>query len=114
MTFYSVESGKISQHVVDIFLLLRSHLLNSRLLLEIQQIAADHKLLSSDPFGQLVVINVNELKLHVFFFLSVIFVELHFCKKQLCLIVILDLEIASSWHVSDYFSCVGSSLRGGI
>lgn len=108
--FCGAEPGKYLHHVVDLLLFFGSGLIESALLLEIQQFSADHEFFASDPLSQLVVVDIDESKLHLLLFLTVVVVELHLGKQQFRIIVVLDLKIASFGHVAHDFSRVGAGL----
>ena len=114
MALHSVESGKISQHVVNIFFLLWSHLLYSWLFFGVEQIATDHKLFSSYSFREFMIVYFYKLKLHLLFFFSIIFIELHLCKEEFSIVIILHLKISTSRHVTNNLGRIGASPRSGV
>ena len=56
------------------------------------------------------IVNVNKSKFHGFFFLRVLVIELHLGKEQLCIIIVLNLEISPFWHETNDLSWVISCL----
>lgn len=78
MFFCSItKSREYSHDVINLFFLFGSHFLNSALLFKVKQIAWNHELFPSDSFSQFMIINVDKIELHLFLFLSIVFIELH-------------------------------------
>ena len=77
MLLGGAETGEDFHHIVDFLFLFGTSLIESILLLEIKQFAADDKLLSSNAFSKLVVVDVDKSELHLLFFLAIVVVELH-------------------------------------
>lgn len=114
MLFDSVEPSKWLHHVVYLSFFFASNFLEFWLLTDIKQLPTDDEFLPVDSFRQLLVVDIDESKLHLPFFLSIILIELHLGKEELSFVIIFDLKVTSSWEKTYDFSRIGSSFQGGI
>lgn len=99
-----IESCKHFKYVVNLFLLLGSGPIQSDLLFKVQQPSSNDELLASDSLVEFLIIDVNQFELHFLLLFSILIVELHLCKQQLSIIVILDFKVASFGHVANDLS----------
>lgn len=95
-------------HVVNLLLFLGAGFIEAVLLFEVEQLAADHELLPTDALAELMVVDVNQSKLHLLLLLAVVIVELHLRQQQLRIIVVLNLEVSSFRHVAHDLGWVGA------
>ena len=110
MLLRSVKSRKDLHHIEYLLFLLCPQLVQSHLFFQVQQFPLYDELFSSYSFAQLVIVDVNEPELHLFFFLAVIIIELHFGQEQLCVVVVLYLKIPPLRHKADDLGRIGPSL----
>ena len=108
MLFRIAKSGKNFHHVENLFLLFGPRFVEPNLLLDVKKFSADDKLLPPDSLSQLFVVNIDQSKLHLSFFLTIVFVEFHLCQKKLNIIIEFNLKVSSFRHVSHYLCWVGS------
>ncbi len=94
----SVEPSKHSHHVVNLFLVFRPRLVKPHLLSDVQQLSANHEVLSLIPLRQFMVVDVHKPELHCLFLLGIIFIELHLCEQELSIVIVLNFKVTSSWH----------------
>ena len=110
MLIWGAESSKYFHHVIDLFFFFGSGLVKTHLFLEIEQLAANDKLFSSDSFVEFVVIDIDEPKFHLFLLGAVVFIELHFSEQKFRIVVVVDFKVSSFGHVAYDFCRVGAGL----
>ena len=81
------------------------------MLLKVKQPSADYKLFAPDSFTQLLIVDVNESKLHVLLLFGVLIVELHLSQQELSIIIVLYFKITSFRHIA-YDFCRAASAFG--
>jgi hypothetical protein len=109
MFLRSRESSKDTHDIVYLFLLFGTVLLETSLLLEVEQVARDDELLATDTLGEFVIVDIDKVELHLLLLLSIVVIKLHLCKQQFCFVVVLDLEVTTFGHVADDLGGVGTS-----
>lgn len=104
MLFGSAEASKDLHHVVNFLFFFSPSLIEPILFLQVKQFSTYDKLFPSNPLSKLMVVDINESELHFLLFFTIIIVKFHLSEKQLCIIVVFNLEISSFRHVAYYFS----------
>ena len=110
MDVWRIEPFKYFHHIVNLFLFPGACLIQSELLFDVQQFSSYYKFFSFNSFIQFMVIYIQEAHFHVELLLCIVIIELHLCQQQLGIIIILGLKVSSSWHISQDFSRVRTSL----
>jgi hypothetical protein len=77
MVLGSIEPGKDFHHIINLPLILGSVLLQLSLVLDIEQLAANHKLLPLDSLIELEIVNLQQFEFHGPLLFSVIVIEFH-------------------------------------
>jgi hypothetical protein len=102
----SAKSCKNFHHIINFFLLLGSGLVEPILFFKVEQLSAYNKLLAPDSLRKLVVVDVDESKLHFLFLLTIVVIELHLGQQQFGVIVVLNFKVPPFRHVANNFSWI--------
>lgn len=81
MLFRGTKACKNFHHVIDFFLLFTSSLFEPLLFFKIEKFTTDNELFPPDSFVQLMIIDLDEPELHMFFLLAIVVIEFHLCKQ---------------------------------
>lgn len=101
-----VESGEDLHHIVDFLLFFGPSFIKTNLFPKVQEFARYNEFFPFDPFIEFMVVDIDKSKLHSLFFFCILVIEFHFCEKKLSIVVVLNLEVSSLWHETDYFSWI--------
>lgn len=75
-------------------------------MLDIKQLPFDDKILSFDPFIEFVVVDIEQLVLHITFLFGVVVVELHFSQQELGVVVVLNFKLSALRNIANNFGCL--------
>lgn len=114
MLFRAMEPSKYPHHAIYLFFFFSSCLVNFSFFFKVKQIPLDNKLLSLDPFRKFIIIDLNQPKFHLHFLNCIFLIKFHLSQEQFSLVIILDLKISPSRHISNNLRRVSANFHSAI